>query len=184
MATTDSAGDKIGVYQPDFYGNYRYVNGSRPDELGLTGKFYDDDAGLYYFNARWYDSERGHWISPEPNGLDGPNVYQFVYNQTVNGYDSTGLQFIIPVPVPGGPRRGAPPMRLPDIPWWMNPIKPIVIVVGICVGRIIDDIFGGDTDDSDDEPDDDDNDPCERQYDEDSKVCRGLSHPASRMACW
>ena len=36
------------------------------DEHGFTGKEYDPDIGLYYFNARWYDPEIGRFISEDP----------------------------------------------------------------------------------------------------------------------
>ena len=62
VATTDENGDDLGVYVPDHFGNYRSVSGTRPDTMGLTGKFLDSDADLYYFGARWYDPERGREI--------------------------------------------------------------------------------------------------------------------------
>jgi len=46
---------------------------------------------LYYFGARWYDPELGRWLSPEPLGLDGPNLYQFVWNNPVQYFDSNGF---------------------------------------------------------------------------------------------
>jgi RHS repeat-associated protein len=92
MATTDAAGADIGIYEPDFYGNYRVVLGARPDSLGLTSKFFDSDAGLYYFNARWYDSARGIWLSKDPLGQwsDSLNLYAFVQNNPCIYIDPTG----------------------------------------------------------------------------------------------
>jgi RHS repeat-associated protein len=132
IAATDEDGAKIGVYTPDFWGNYREsietetlqalrdsldassldaddetiaellrANGltleldPRPDTLGLTSKFFDDWAGLYYFGARWYDPERGRWISEEPLGLDGPNRYHFGFNSPLDGFDVDGLSWRI-----------------------------------------------------------------------------------------
>jgi RHS repeat-associated protein len=31
-----------------------------------TGKMYDEDTGLYYFHARWYDPEVGRFVSSDP----------------------------------------------------------------------------------------------------------------------
>ena len=87
MATTDSGGDAIGVYEPDFFGNYTQTvvaegeggfhaltvpetPAPRPDALGLQSKFFDPWAGLYDFGLRWLDPERGRWMSEEPLGLD------------------------------------------------------------------------------------------------------------------
>jgi RHS repeat-associated protein len=94
VAQTDTDARKSGLWVPDFFGNYenRYKatgSGTRP-ALGLTGKLYDADAGLYYFGARWYDPERGHWMSTEPIGLEGPNWYNFVSNDVANYADLWG----------------------------------------------------------------------------------------------
>ncbi len=45
-ATMTAAGDKLGVYEPDHFGNDRYVDGLRPDTMGLTGKFWDRGAAV------------------------------------------------------------------------------------------------------------------------------------------
>jgi len=62
--------------------------------LGMTGKPWDPDAKLYHFGFR----ERGDggngfvgWLQAEPFGLDGPNLYQFVFGDPVNGGDLDGL---------------------------------------------------------------------------------------------
>jgi hypothetical protein len=34
----------------------------------------------------------GRWISSEPLGLDGPNLYHFNFNDPVNGFDPDGLE--------------------------------------------------------------------------------------------
>ena len=71
MAQTKANATVEGVWEPNWCGNYRWRYSASParPELGLTGKMYDDEAGLYYFNARWYDPERGRWMSEEPLGL-------------------------------------------------------------------------------------------------------------------
>ncbi len=95
IAATKSDGTKHGVYAPDHFGNYRYINGQRPNYLGLDGKFLDVANGnIYNFGARWYDPERGRWLSREPLGLDGPNLYHFVFNEPINGFDINGLWYV------------------------------------------------------------------------------------------
>jgi RHS repeat-associated protein len=95
LAQTKADGSLEGAWEPDHFGNYegRYTYPGSParPELGLTGKIFDPAAGLYYSDARWYDAERGRWVSKEPYGLDGPNLYGFVKNDPLNGYDHTGL---------------------------------------------------------------------------------------------
>jgi RHS repeat-associated protein len=61
MAVTDESGNK--VVERDFspFGEKIKTNDREdpyPDETedGFTGKDFDEDIGLYYYNARWYDS--------------------------------------------------------------------------------------------------------------------------------
>ena len=88
QATTNEGGYYLGVYEPDFFGRYdgQSISGDKPDEMGLTSKFYDEDSELYWFGARWYDAERGRWTGIEPLRLDGPNWYVYVNNMTPNYY--------------------------------------------------------------------------------------------------
>ena len=52
-----------------------------------TGKDYDEDAELYYFNARWYDAELGRFTTEDPI-RDGTNWYAYVGNRPLNCYRS------------------------------------------------------------------------------------------------
>jgi RHS repeat-associated protein len=92
MAQTKQNGTWEGVWEPDHFGNYRYKWSTSParPELGLTGKMWDASAGLYYFNARWLDPERGRWVSEEPTGADGLNLYSHCDNDGLNWYDPDG----------------------------------------------------------------------------------------------
>lgn len=92
MANTDKNGHATSICEPDMFGNYRNVSGSRPDTIGLTGKTLDMESGLYYFNARWLDAERGLWISEDLVGFEGGlNLHSFVENNPVNLSDPSGL---------------------------------------------------------------------------------------------
>jgi RHS repeat-associated protein len=66
-----------------------------------TSKEFDPEAGLTYFNNRWYDNLSGRWITKEPLGIDGPNPYHFNFNDPVNMYDPNGLG--AEPDTPGGP---------------------------------------------------------------------------------
>ncbi|NLW46456.1 MAG: hypothetical protein GXY86_03850, partial [Firmicutes bacterium] len=47
----------------------------------FTGKEYDPDTGLHYYNARWYDSELGRFVSEDPAGdPNNPNLYVYGRN--------------------------------------------------------------------------------------------------------
>jgi RHS repeat-associated protein len=63
------------------------------DDLGFTGKGYDADVGLSYFNARWYDADTGRFISEDPVGdPSNPNLYTYGRNNPLSFIDPTGLE--------------------------------------------------------------------------------------------
>ena len=86
---TDQAG-KV-VYNADYlaFGNQFVKDGDFEELHGFTGKEYDPDIGLYYFNARWYDPDLGRFISEDPAG-QGPNPYSYCGNSPVMRVDPTG----------------------------------------------------------------------------------------------
>ena len=59
---------------------------------GFTGKEYDPDTGLYYYNARWYDADIGRFISEDPAAdPNNPNLYVYGRNNPLRFVDPTGL---------------------------------------------------------------------------------------------
>jgi len=64
--------------------------------LGLTGKQFDPETGLYYFGYRWYSPELMRWTQQEPAGLDGPNAWQFTFANPNTLVDMNGLLAIDP----------------------------------------------------------------------------------------
>lgn len=54
-----------------------------------TGKFFDKSSGLYYFNARWYDSELGRFTTEDP-ARDGANWYGYCNGNPVMFVDNDG----------------------------------------------------------------------------------------------
>jgi RHS repeat-associated protein len=57
-----------------------------------TGQEWDADAGLYYYNARWYDPHTGQFLSQDPLGFAAgdPNLYRYVGNNVTNWTDPSG----------------------------------------------------------------------------------------------
>lgn len=56
------------------------------------GKRVDKEIGLIYFGYRYYSSETGRWISPDPlSSIDGPNLYAYARNNPMNYVDYFGL---------------------------------------------------------------------------------------------
>jgi len=71
--------------------NKSYLEYQFDEPLFFTGKQWDEDAQLYYFNARWYDPETGRFIMEDPV-RDGLNWYVYCSNNPVNYVDPTGLE--------------------------------------------------------------------------------------------
>ena len=67
----------------------------------FTGKDFDEETGLYYFNARWYDSAIGRFTSEDPV-RDGVNWFVYCANNPLVFVDPSGTQAIAP-PVPVTP---------------------------------------------------------------------------------
>jgi RHS repeat-associated protein len=65
------------------------ATGSDEDDSAFTGKDWDTDIELYYYNARWYDPEIGRFTS-EDSVADDPNLYSYCFNNPVNRIDPTG----------------------------------------------------------------------------------------------
>ena len=94
LAITDENGNK--VVERDFtpFGEkikLEEMDGEDPDEDGsaFTGKDWDEDVGLYYYNARWYDPEVGRFIS-EDSVADDPSLYGYCGQNPISFTDPTG----------------------------------------------------------------------------------------------
>jgi RHS repeat-associated protein len=57
-----------------------------------TGREWDQETGLYYYRARYYDPSIGRFISEDPAGYNaGMNVYRYVRNNPLLFVDPLGL---------------------------------------------------------------------------------------------
>ena len=71
----DSLGNEVGWYAYDAYGKcyVKYKDNSSEEEKTILntnqfryrGYYYDNETGLYYLNARYYDSSIRRFISPD-----------------------------------------------------------------------------------------------------------------------
>ncbi|MFH1018916.1 MAG: FG-GAP-like repeat-containing protein [Pseudomonadota bacterium] len=66
-----------------------------PSPLRFAGQRMDDETGLMFLNARYYDPATGKFISPDPLATthfpQGTNAYQYAANDPVNKGDASGL---------------------------------------------------------------------------------------------
>jgi RHS repeat-associated protein len=63
---------------------------SDSERLKYTGKDYDEDIGLYHFNARWFDADTGRFVSEDPARF-GANWYRYASYNPLKYTDPTGL---------------------------------------------------------------------------------------------
>lgn len=90
-ALTDASGTVVAQAGYDAFGN---STSSLPTRYGYAGRELDSDTGLYYYRARWYDSQAGRFLSEDPLGIAGGDVNFYVYvgNSPVNWTDPLGLK--------------------------------------------------------------------------------------------
>jgi RHS repeat-associated protein len=95
----------------------------------MAGREYDQESGLYFMRARYYDADLGRFLSEDPSGIAGGlNLYAYAENDPVNSRDPSGLgpkngctatvtmeEIKVNCPPLGGPagigRMGNPPPR-------------------------------------------------------------------------
>jgi RHS repeat-associated protein len=59
-----------------------------------TGREFDGETGLYYYRARYFDSNSGRFIGQDPIGFRAgdSNLYRYVGNDTINKNDPSGMR--------------------------------------------------------------------------------------------
>ncbi len=79
---TSDIGTLLAMYQYDAWGNTRNEAGSSANRFGFTGHEHDDETGLIYAKARFYDPQLGRFLSHDP--VDGdltnpPSLHKYLY---------------------------------------------------------------------------------------------------------
>jgi RHS repeat-associated protein len=98
MEITDMNEAEVESYRYDPYGAVTITVGGTPqssDPLGnpwtYTGRFHDEETGLYYYRARYYSPMTGRFPQRDPLGLAiSPNLYEYARSCPVSFVDSTG----------------------------------------------------------------------------------------------
>jgi RHS repeat-associated protein len=75
--------------------------GTTPADTGTVlrfrwaGREYDQETGLYYMRARYYDPQLGKFLSEDPIGVEGGlNLYGYVGNDPANRTDPFGEEMV------------------------------------------------------------------------------------------
>ena len=91
VALLDTEGQVTDTYVYDPFGNCTHT-GSSSNPFRFSSEHFDEEAGLVYYNYRYYSPKMGRWIKRDQlEELAGYNLYVCVNNNLVMYYDSLGL---------------------------------------------------------------------------------------------
>ena len=93
---TDKDGVVTDTFDYDAFGNLISRQGSTPNNYLYSGEQFDPDLGIYFQRARYYNQERGRFLSMDPFAgfIDEPDSlhkYLYVGNDPVNLIDPSGM---------------------------------------------------------------------------------------------
>lgn len=103
---TDRNGEMVQHYEYAAFGSERFQDNTAAIEMSnrYTGQQLDEETGLYYYNARYYDPELGRFtqpdtIVPSPSNPQTLNRYTYADNSPFVYVDPSGhiVSFAIPV---------------------------------------------------------------------------------------
>lgn len=90
-------GEVVQRYHFGEFGNVEASKGTSENDYLFTGKE-QDNSGLYYFMARFYNPQTGRFITPDPfpgyrQIPQSQHPYAYCYNDPVNYIDPWGLDY-------------------------------------------------------------------------------------------
>ena len=90
---SDSTGASAATYAFDAFGNLTAFTGTLTNPFMYTARELDAETALYYYRARYYDSNMGRFLNEDPARFDaGKNFYTYVDNDPVDWTDPEGLR--------------------------------------------------------------------------------------------
>ncbi|WP_446681764.1 RHS repeat domain-containing protein [Cohnella nanjingensis] len=96
---TDAAGTAINTYDYDIWGNVLSSSEGMSNSFKYSGEVYDDESGLYYLRARYYDPSIGRFITEDTyeGQINNPltlNLYTYVGNNPLIRWDPSGHNWV------------------------------------------------------------------------------------------
>jgi RHS repeat-associated protein len=89
---TNAKGKSAGRYTYSPYGAVASHTGSVSTNLQFAGQFTDNESGLQYLQARYYDPATGQFLSVDPLVTVTSQPYEYAEDDPVNDIDSTGAE--------------------------------------------------------------------------------------------
>ncbi|MER6363759.1 RHS repeat-associated core domain-containing protein [Kitasatospora sp. NPDC001527] len=90
-ALTDAAGSVAGAYTYTPYGAVGSHTGSASSALRYAGQYSDDESGLVYLRARYYDPATAQFLSVDPVVDQTLSAYGYANGDPLNQTDPSGL---------------------------------------------------------------------------------------------
>jgi RHS repeat-associated protein len=98
IALLDGNGTMLSQFTYEPFGKTTAMGAGTTDSFQYTGRE-NDNTGLYYYRARYYDPSIGRFISEDPIGFGGgTNFYAYVHNRPTMAVDPSGQVTVIPLP--------------------------------------------------------------------------------------
>ncbi len=100
------------IYEYSPFGELIRAEGDYADDnpFRFSSKFQDNETKLIYYGYRYYNARNGRFINRDPIAeAGGLNLYGFVGNDGVNGWDYLGMDGELPPVVINVPRLSSPP---------------------------------------------------------------------------
>jgi RHS repeat-associated protein len=99
-ALIDASGNIAATYDYDAFGNILHETGTANNNIKFAGYQYDTDTGLYYLNARYYDSTIARFITEdtyrgEKNDPLSLNLYTYCHNEPIQYVDPSGHSEVV-----------------------------------------------------------------------------------------
>ncbi|NSW52149.1 MAG: RHS repeat-associated core domain-containing protein [Anaerolineae bacterium] len=96
------------------FGEVRFTTGSNPTDYTYTGQRYEEEVGLSYYIARWFDPVLGHFIQadsliPQPGNAGDWDRYAYVLWSPIRYNDPSGHWPLYPPLLRPGTRTILPP---------------------------------------------------------------------------
>jgi RHS repeat-associated protein len=88
---TDQSGSVIATYSYGAYGNTMSHTGTGATPIQFAGEYRDEESGLTYLRARYYDPATGQFLTRDPVVQSTRAAYSYVAGNPVNAKDPSGL---------------------------------------------------------------------------------------------